>query len=118
MFLRNQFLAVVSILKEVDEGRRSIAKDKNQKQYLEIIERFNNPNDGNLWRRWFAVLNQLRPYRTSYKEKDHYALCAAEMKEFIEQAKRHEYPPFNEVKDHLTFVTNIGTLNDRLKDAT
>lgn len=233
-----------------DDGKRTIAKDKNQKQYLEIIEHFNDKEDGPVWKGLFSIINNIRPYlmlsvidspqkqesiftimkvedeiklqkiaelakdpnfdlivtlgkealdkeerekndfefkkelgfivekilqeefkgilgenkltaplvdnkqggqdlmlyindvpvyyievksrwssdksvlmstlqhRTSYQEKEHYALCAADMTSFIEQARKHEYPPFKQIESHLTFVPNIGKLNDRLKDAT
>lgn len=45
-----------------DDGRRTIANDVHQKQYLEIIERFNNPEDGCVWKNIFPIINQIRPY--------------------------------------------------------
>ena len=45
-----------------DDGRRTIANDSHRKQYLEIIERFNNPEDGHIWRNLFSIINQIRPY--------------------------------------------------------
>ena len=228
-----------------DDGRRTIANDSHRKQYLEIIERFNNPEDGHIWRNLFSIINQIRPYlmlsvidspqsqesiftimkvedeiklqkiaalaedpnfdrivtlgkealekddiefkkklgaiveeilqkelndilngntleaplvrneqggqdlilkinnlpvyyievksrwssdrsvlmttlqhRTSYQEKEHYALCAADMTSFLERARKHEYPPFEQIECHLMFIPNIGELNSRLKDAT
>lgn len=233
-----------------DDGRRTIANDVHQKQYLEIIERFNNPEDGCVWKNIFPIINQIRPYlmlsvidspqkqesiftimkvedevklqkiadlaknpkfdriialgeealvkeereindlgfkkelgtivekvlldelndvlgknkletplvknkqggqdlilqindtpiyyievksrwssdksvlmttqqhKTSYKEKEHYALCAADMTLFLDRARKHEYPPFMQIENNLVFITNIGELNDRLKDAT
>lgn len=233
-----------------DDGKRTIAKDVHQKQYLEIIEHFNNPKDGSVWKGLFSIVNNIRPFlmlsvidspqkqesiftimkvenetklqmiaelakdpnfdrivilgkealekeereendfefkkelgfiveevlqeelsgilgenklkaplvdnkqggqdlilyinnvpvyyievksrwssdksvlmstlqhRTSCQEKEHYALCVADMTSFIEQARKHEYPPFEQIESHLTFVPNIGNLNGRLKDAT
>ena len=70
------------------------------------------------WSTERSVLMSTLQHRTSYEQKSHYALCAAEMTMFTENARKHEYPSFEEVKNHLTFVDNIGALNERLKDAT
>lgn len=70
------------------------------------------------WSTERSVLMSTLQHRTSYEQQNHYALCAAEMTMFTESAKKHEYPSFEEVKNHLTFVDNIGVLNERLKDAT
>ena len=70
------------------------------------------------WSTERSVLMSTLQHRTSYEQQDHYALCAAEMTMFTKSAKKHEYPSFEEVKNHLTFVDNIGALNERLKDAT
>lgn len=70
------------------------------------------------WSTERSVLMSTLQHRTSYEQQNHYALCAAEMTKFTENAKKHEYPSFDEVKSHLSFVDNIGVLNERLKDAT
>ena len=70
------------------------------------------------WSTERSVLMSTLQHRTSYEQQNHYALCVAEMTMFTENAKKHEYPSFEEIKNHLTFVDNIGVLNERLKDAT
>lgn len=65
-----------------------------------------------------SVLMTTLQHRTSYQDKEHYALCAADMTSFLERARKHEYPPFEQIECHLMFIPNIGELNSRLKDAT
>lgn len=65
-----------------------------------------------------SVLMSTLQHRTSYEHKDHYSLCAADMTSFMEQARNHKYPPFADIESHLSFLPNIGSLNERLKDAT
>lgn len=77
--------------------------------YIEVKSRWSSDR---------SVLMTTLQHRTSYQEKEHYALCAADMTSFLERARKHEYPPFEQIECHLMFIPNIGELNSRLKDAT
>lgn len=77
--------------------------------YIEVKSRWSSDK---------SVLMTTLQHKTSYKEKNHYALCAADMSSFLDRAHKHEYPPFTQIESNLMFITNIGELNDRLKDAT
>ena len=58
-------------------------------------------------------------HRTSYENKNIYALCAVDMVDMSkDNAIAHIYPEFSEVEDRIKVLTNIGKLNERLKDAT
>lgn len=111
----NDFLgdAELKIPKPVsnEQGGQDLKVQLNGKTiyYIEVKSR---------WSTERSVLMSTLQHRTSYEQQKHYALCVAEMTKFIENAKKHEYPSFDEVKNHLTFVDNIGVLNERLKDAT
>ena len=77
--------------------------------YIEVKSRWSSDK---------SVLMTTLQHKTSYKEKEHYALCAADMTLFLDRVRKHEYPPFTQIESNLLFITNIGELNDRLKDAT
>lgn len=72
--------------------------------------------------RWSAdksVLMSTLQHRTSYDNKGIYALCAVDMVNMSkDDAIAHRYPAFSEVEDRILVLTNIGDLNERLKDAT
>lgn len=66
-----------------------------------------------------SVLMSTQQHKTSCSEKQHYALCAVDMVGMSkEDAIAHIYPEFEEVEDKVKVLTNIGQLNERLKDAT
>lgn len=71
------------------------------------------------WKSEKSVLMSATQHKRSYDEKEHYALCTADMLGYdMERVRIHDYPPFEEIKDRITVLKEIGKLNDRLKDAT
>lgn len=66
-----------------------------------------------------SVLMSTEQHRQSYENKEHYALLAADMVGYdMDKVRRHEFPKFEEVKDRIVVLDEIGKLNERLKDAT
>lgn len=72
--------------------------------------------------RWISkesVLMSTQQHRTSIEQKGHYALCVVDMVGIpIADVKERRYPDFENVKNRIEVLMNIGDLNDRLKDAT
>ena len=57
-------------------------------------------------------------HQTSYKEKDHYALCAVDMSQYDKDlAELHIYPEIDKIKENISVLPNIGKLNERMRDA-
>lgn len=70
------------------------------------------------WESEQSVLMSTMQHKRSFKEKDHYALCAVNMIGYDKElAKKHEYPDIRNIIDRISVVDNIGVLNDRLQDA-
>lgn len=66
-----------------------------------------------------SVLMSSMQHQRSYEKHPNYALLAADMVGYdIDKVRKHEFPEFNQVKDRITVIVNIGELNERLKDAT
>ena len=66
-----------------------------------------------------SVLMSTEQHRQSYENKEHYALLAADMVGYdMDNVRRHEFPKFEEVKERIVVLDEIGKLNERLKDAT
>lgn len=66
-----------------------------------------------------SVLMSTQQHKISCEEKNRYALCAVDMVDMSkDDAIAHIYPEFEEVEDKVKVLTNIGELNERLKDAT
>ncbi|MBQ6226410.1 MAG: hypothetical protein IJJ73_08950 [Bacteroidaceae bacterium] len=66
-----------------------------------------------------SVLMSTEQHRQSYENKEHYALLAADMVGYdMDKVRRHEFPKFEEVKERIVVLDEIGKLNERLKDAT
>jgi hypothetical protein len=71
------------------------------------------------WQSDRSVLMSTSQHRTSYEQKDNYALCAVDMSDYDrELAKQHQYPTdVQEIISRIKVLDNIGVLNERLKDA-
>lgn len=71
--------------------------------------------------RWEAdrsVLMSTLQHQTSYKEKEHYALCAVDMSQYNRDlAEQHIYPEIDKIKENISVLPNIGELNERMRDA-
>ena len=71
--------------------------------------------------RWEAdrsVLMSTLQHQTSYKEKEHYALCAVDMSQYDRDlAEQHIYPEIDKIKENISVLPNIGELNERMRDA-
>lgn len=66
-----------------------------------------------------SVLMSTEQHRQSYENKEHYALLAADMVGYdMDKVRRHEFPKFEEVKERIVVLDEIGKLNERLRDAT
>ena len=77
--------------------------------YIEVKSRWENDR---------SVLMSTLQHQTSYKEKDHYALCAVDMSQYDRYlAEQHIYPEIDKIKDNISVLTNIGVLNERIRDA-
>lgn len=107
--LENNELKVPPVENEQGGQDLVIKLNGNTIYYIEVKSRWSTDK---------SVLMSTLQHRTSYEQKDHYSLCAADMTSFIDQARNHNYPPFEQVENHLRFLPNIGSLNERLKDAT
>lgn len=71
------------------------------------------------WKSEKSVMMSSTQHKRSCDEKEHYALCTADMLGFdMEKVRIHDYPPFEVIKNRITVLKEIGKLNDRLKDAT
>jgi hypothetical protein len=77
--------------------------------YIEVKSRWSSDK---------SVLMSTLQHRTSFSEKQHYALCAADMTAFKDQVSNHEYPVFEQMEQNLSFITTIGELNSPLISAT
>lgn len=71
--------------------------------------------------RWEAdrsVLMSTLQHQTSYKEKEHYALCTVDMSQYDRDlAEQHIYPEIDKIKENISVLPNIGELNERMRDA-
>ena len=77
--------------------------------YIEVKSRW-APKD--------SVLMSASQFRTSVEEKGHYALCEVDMIDYDKtNVEKHEYPNISETIDRILAVTNIGVLNEALKDS-
>ena len=78
--------------------------------YIEVKSRWHNDR---------SVLMSTLQHRTSYEQKENYALFAVDMSDYNrELAKQHQYPTdIQEILTRITVLENIGVLNERLKDA-
>ncbi len=95
-----------------EQGGQDLILYVNEKPlyYIEVKSR---------WKSEMSVLMSTNQHRRSYEEKEHYALCTAEMLGYdMEKVRVHDYPPFEEIQGRITVLEEIGKLNDRLKDAT
>lgn len=101
----------VGPVKDVQNGQDMVACiDDEIVYYIEVKSR---------WSADKSVLMSTLQHRTSYENKDIYALCAVDMVNMSkDDAIAHRYPEFSEVEDRILVLTNIGKLNERLKDAT
>ena len=65
-----------------------------------------------------SVLMSTLQHKTSYREKEHYALCAVDMSHFDKAlVEQHIYPDIDIIKDKISVLMRIGELNDRMRDA-
>lgn len=70
------------------------------------------------WETDRSVLMSTLQHKTSYKEKDHYALCAVDMSQYDKDlAELHIYPEIDKIKENISVLPNIGELNERMRDA-
>lgn len=70
------------------------------------------------WEAERSVLMSTLQHQTSYKEKDHYALCAVDMSKCGKNlAEQHIYPEIDKIKENISVLPNIGELNERMRDA-
>lgn len=70
------------------------------------------------WETDRSVLMSTLQHQTSYKEKDHYALCAVDMSQYDKDlAELHIYPEIDKIKENISVLPNIGKLNERMRDA-
>jgi hypothetical protein len=78
--------------------------------YIEVKSRWHSDR---------SVLMSTLQHRTSYEQKENYALCAVDMSDYDrELAKQHQYPTdIQEILKRIKVLDNIGVLNERLKDA-
>ena len=77
--------------------------------YIEVKSRW-APKD--------SVLMSASQFRTSVEKKGHYALCEVDMIDYDKtNVEKHEYPNISETIDRILAVTNIGVLNEALKDS-
>lgn len=66
-----------------------------------------------------SVLMSTEQHRRSYEKKDQYALLTADMVGYdMDKVRKHEFPQFEDVKERIVVLDEIGKLNERLKDAT
>jgi len=78
--------------------------------YIEVKSRWHSDR---------SVLMSTLQHRTSYEQKENYALCAVDMSDYDrELAKQHQFPTdIQEILKRIKVLDNIGVLNERLKDA-
>ena len=78
--------------------------------YIEVKSRWHSDR---------SVLMSTLQHRTSYEQKENYALCAVDMSDYDRGlAKQHQYPTdIQEILKRIKVIDNIGVLNERLKDA-
>ena len=70
------------------------------------------------WHTDRSVMMSMKQHQTSYKEKHRYALCAVDMCNYNREfAKDYVYPEIDTIKENIRFITNIGKLNERMKDS-
>lgn len=70
------------------------------------------------WVQKDSVLMSASQFRTSVEEKTHYALCEVDMIEYDRvNVDKHEYPNVEETIGRISAITNIGVLNEALKDS-
>lgn len=70
------------------------------------------------WAQRDSVLMSASQFRTSVEEKTHYALCEVDMINYDRaNVDKHEFPDINETIDRILAITNIGVLNEALKDS-
>lgn len=98
-------------VKDVQNGQDMVVCiDDEIVYYIEVKSRWSTDK---------SVLMTTMQHRTSYDNKDMYALCAVDMVDMSkDNAFAHIYPEFSEVEGRIKVLTNIGALNERLKDAT
>ena len=92
-------------------GQDLIVHVNNEKTYyIEVKSRWTSDK---------SVLMSTLQHRTSYEQKDRYALCVVDMMGVDkEDVRMHRYPPFEEVENRIVVLENIGKLNETLKAAT
>lgn len=94
-----------------DQGGQDLKVLVNDKviYYIEVKSR---------WETDRSVLMSTLQHKTSYREKEHYALCAVDMSHFDQSlVEQHKYPELDIIKDNISVLMNIGVLNDRMRDA-
>ena len=101
----------VEPVKDVQNGQDMVVcVDGEIVYYIEVKSRWSTDK---------SVLMSTQQHRRSYENKDKYALCAVDMVDMSkDDAIAHIYPEFEEVESKIKVLTNIGILNERLKDAT
>lgn len=92
-------------------GQDLIVHVNNEKiYYIEVKSRWTSDK---------SVLMSTLQHRTSYEQKDRYALCVVDMVGVDkEDVRLHRYPPFGEMENRIVVLENIGKLNETLKAAT
>jgi len=94
-----------------DQGGQDLKVIANDKvlYYIEVKSR---------WATDRSVLMSTLQHKTSYREKEHYALCAVDMSHFDKTlVEHHIYPDIDIIKDNINVLMRIGELNDRMRDA-
>lgn len=101
----------VGPVKDVQNGQDMVVcVDDEIVYYIEVKSRWSTDK---------SVLMSTQQHKTSCREKSHYALCVVDMVDMSkEDAIAHIYPEFEKVEERVKVLTNIGILNERLKDAT
>lgn len=97
---------------ENEQGGQDLIVHVNHEKvyYIEVKSR---------WASDKSVLMSTLQHRTSYEQKDRYALCVVDMVGVDkEDVRLHKYPPFEDVENRIVVLENIGKLNETLKAAT
>lgn len=94
------------------QGGQDLIVSLNEKPiyYIEVKSR---------WQSDRSILMSSLQHRTSYEQKENYALFAVDMSDYDQElAKQHKYPTdIQEILTRIKVLDNIGVLNERLKDA-
>ncbi len=108
MILGNNKLRVSVIDEQGGQDLKVIVNDK-VIYFIEVKSR---------WATDRSVLMSTDQHKTSYREKEHYALCAVDMSHFDKTlVEQHIYPDIDIIKDNISVLMRIGELNDRMRDA-